>query len=248
MPQTLTGIVAVALTFMLAGLVKGVAGMGLPTVAMGVLGIGMAPKEAAALVVIPSLVTNVWQYSSGHQRLRVLSRTWPMLTAAAVMTWTAAGLLTRQGANSGAVWLGAALLAYAAATLANVRIRVPRRHEPWLSPAVGASTGIITGATGVFVIPAVPYLQALGFERDELVQALGLSFTVSTLALAGGLASHGAFRVGALEASTLCTLPALAGMGLGQWIRSRVNARTFRRLFLLCLLGIGVELIGHGLF
>jgi uncharacterized protein len=241
------GIVTITVTFVLAGVVKGVAGMGLPTVAMAVLGIGMAPKEAAALVVIPSLVTNLWQYSSGHQRLRVLSRTWPMLSATAVTTWMAAGLLTGQGADRGALWLGAALVAYAAATLANVQIHIPQRHEIWLSPTVGATTGMITGATGVFVIPAVPYLQALGFEGGELVQVLGLSFTVSTVALAAGLMGHGAFRVSALEASTLCTLPALAGMGLGQLIRSRVNARTFRRLFLICLLGIGAELIWHSL-
>jgi len=246
-PETLSGIVGVTLTFVLAGLVKGVAGMGLPTVVMGVLGIGMAPHKAAALLVIPSLVTNVWQSSFGRRLLRVLARTWPMLSVAAITTWMAAGLLTGRGADTGHLWLGSALVAYAAATLANFRICVPRRHEPWLSPAVGATTGIISGATGVFVIPAVPYLQALGFEAAELVQALGLSFTVSTLALAAGLAGHGAFPVGALEASTLCTLPALAGMSLGQLIRSRVDARTFRRLFLICLLGIGGELIGHSL-
>ncbi|HXR90153.1 MAG TPA: sulfite exporter TauE/SafE family protein [Steroidobacteraceae bacterium] len=248
MSETLAGIVAVTLTFVLAGVVKGAAGMGLPTVAMGVLGIGMAPREAAALVVIPSLVTNVWQYFSGARRLRVLSRTWSMLTGAAVTTWAACGLLAGQGNSSGALWLGAALVAYAAATLANFRIRIPSRYEIWLSPAAGAITGLVTGATGVFVIPAVPYLQALGFEGEELIQSLGLSFTVSTLALAGGLAGRGAFRVSALAASTLCTLPALAGMGLGQLIRSRVNARVFRRLFLICLLGIGAELIGRGVF
>ena len=56
-------------------------------------------------------------------------------------------------------------------------------------------TGIITAATGVFVIPAVPYLQAIGLEKDQLVQALGLSFTVSTLALAANIARAGALNV-----------------------------------------------------
>jgi hypothetical protein len=56
---------------------------------------------------------------------------------------------------------------------------------------VGAITGLTTAATGVFVIPAVPYLQAIGFEKEELVQALGLSFTVSTMALAFNVAFEG---------------------------------------------------------
>ena len=56
--QDLTVAVAViAFTFLVAGLVKGVVGMGLPTVAMGLLGLVMPPVQAAALLVVPSLVT-----------------------------------------------------------------------------------------------------------------------------------------------------------------------------------------------
>jgi uncharacterized membrane protein YfcA len=51
----------VALTFVLAGFVKGVIGLGLPTVGMGLLAIVMTPAQAAALLVAPSFITNVWQ-------------------------------------------------------------------------------------------------------------------------------------------------------------------------------------------
>ncbi|MDR8263643.1 sulfite exporter TauE/SafE family protein, partial [Acinetobacter baumannii] len=82
------------------------------------------------------------------------------------------------------------LIVYAGYALCSPVFQVSGRVEKWLSPLMGGLTGVITGATGVFVIPAVPWLQALGFRRDELVQALGLSFTLSTLALAAGLALH----------------------------------------------------------
>src|SRR5215472_15316406 len=104
-------------------------------------------------------------------------------------------------------------------------------NEGWLSPVVGAATGVITGATGVFVIPTVPYLQALELDKDDLVQALGLSFTVSTIALALGLASYGAFRATAVGVSLLCTGPTLLGMFAGQAVRARMDPRTFRLLF-----------------
>jgi uncharacterized membrane protein YfcA len=48
------------LTFFLAGIVQGVTGMGLPTVAMGLLGAFMSPVAAAGLLILPSFVTNVW--------------------------------------------------------------------------------------------------------------------------------------------------------------------------------------------
>jgi uncharacterized membrane protein YfcA len=112
---------------------------------------------------------------------------------------------------------------------------------------VGAATGIVTGATGVFVIPAVPYLQALGFDKDDLVQVLGLSFTVSTLALAAGLASRDMFEVTAAGTSALCTLPALLGMAIGQIIRARVDPKTFRLVFLIGLLLLGMDLMARSI-
>jgi uncharacterized membrane protein YfcA len=173
----------------------------------------------------------------------LLHRTWPMLLAIGLATWASAGLITGVGTEHATAWLGAALAAYAAVGLAKVRLSVPKRCERWLSPAVGALTGIVTGATGVFVIPAVPYLQALGFDKDDLVQVLGLSFTVSTIALAAGLASHDAFHITAAGASTLFIVPALAGMGIGQIIRSKVNPATFRLLFFIGLMLLGADLI-----
>jgi uncharacterized membrane protein YfcA len=120
---------------------------------------------------------------------------------------------------------------------------VPKRLEGRLSPWIGLSTGLVTGGTGVFVIPAVPYLQALGLDKDDLIQALGLSFTVSTIALAIGLTGGGAFRLENAAASLLAIVPALAGMGLGQVIRARVSAAVFRRWFLICLFLLGVQLL-----
>lgn len=231
----------IALTFVLAGIVKGVTGMGLPTVAVGLLGVFMAPVEAAALLIIPSLVTNIWQFVAGPNRAMLIRRLWSMLLAAFVATVIATGLIA--GGSTGHAALGLALIAYGIVGLTNVRIAVPRRTEGWLSPLIGAATGAVTGATAVFVIPAAPYLQALGLEKDDLVQALGLSFTVSTFALAAGLASHAAFHLPAAGASVLCTAPALAGMLLGQHIRARINAATFRLVFLIGLIALGADLM-----
>ena len=102
-------------------------------------------------------------------------------------------------------------------------------------------------ATGVFVIPAVPYLGSLGLERDDLIQAFGLSFTVSTLALAAGLAWHDALPLQAAATSLLALVPALAGMALGGWLRARVRPETFRLCFFVDLLALGGELAWRGL-
>lgn len=235
-------------TFLLAGLVKGVTGMGLPTVAMGLLGTAMAPAAAAAMLIIPSLLTNVWQLLAGPNAWSLVRRFWPMMLGIVLGTVGGAALLVKVDPLWSGLALGVALIGYAGYALLAPAFSIAARAEPWLSPAVGVLTGAITGATGVFVMPAVPYLQALRLDKDELVQALGLSFTVSTVALAAGLLLHGAFRVEQLGLSTLAIVPALTGMWLGQKIRSRISARRFRQCFLLFLLVLGLELASRPFF
>ncbi len=231
-----------AVTFLLAGFVKGMVGLGLPTVAMGLLGLAMAPAQAAALLVVPSLVTNLWQLFAGPRFGGLLRRLWPMMAGICLGTWAGAGLLTGADAGRATVALGAALVLYAVIGLAGPRLSVPARMERWWSAPVGAATGLVTAATGVFVIPAVPFLQALRLEKEDLVQALGLSFTVSTLALAAGLARDGALPLSAAGASLLALAPALLGMAAGQWLRLRVRPEAFRRWFFLGLLLLGLDL------
>jgi uncharacterized membrane protein YfcA len=237
----------VTATFLLAGFVKGVIGLGLPTVAVGLLGLTMPPAQAAALLVVPSLVTNLWQLFAGPRFGGLLRRLWPMLLAICLGTWAGAGLLTGGSAGRATTGLGAALVLYALLGLARWQLRVAQPWERPLSPAIGAVTGLVTAATGVFVLPAVPYLQALDLEREDLIQALGLSFTVSTLALAAGLGHDGAFDTTVLWHSGLAVLPALAGMGVGQWVRLRVRPALFRTCFFAGLLLLGADLVIRGL-
>ncbi|GJD59191.1 sulfite exporter TauE/SafE family protein [Methylobacterium dankookense] len=237
-----------AATFLLAGFVKGVIGLGLPTVAMGLLSTVMAPAQAAALLIVPSFTTNVWQLAAGPRFGALARRLWPMQAGIVLGTLAGSGFLQGNHAGQAAIALGLALVAYAVLGLAAIRFSVPPRAEAWLGPLVGLATGLVTAATGVFVIPAVPYLGALGLAKDELIQALGLSFTVSTIALALMLAGGGGFALGTAGASVAALAPALVGMVVGGWVRGRVSERVFRRCFFLGLLALGAHLAARLVF
>lgn len=235
-------LVFVAAVFALAGFVKGVVGLGLPTIAMGLLALAMPPAEAAAILVVPSLVTNLWQMLAGPALGTLLRRLWPMMLAVCLGTWAGLGWLGEE-AKLGAILLGAVLVLYAATGFATLRFSIGAAAQRWLGPGAGAVTGLVTAATGVFVVPAVPYLAAIGLARDELVQALGLSFTVSTLALAVNLGAAGAFA-GSLAVPTLAALAAAAvGMGVGQMLRARLSPAAFRVWFFAGLLVLGAYLV-----
>lgn len=117
------------------------------------------------------------------------------------------------------------------------------RQRRWLGASVGALVGVITGmvtaATAVFVIPLVAYLQALRLDKDEMVQALGLSFTVATLALTLRLQAAGALTLRS-PSTLVALLAAFAGLWLGTRLRARISSAAFQRsLFVVCI-GLGV--------
>lgn len=97
------------LIFIAAGLVKGVTGMGLPTVAMGLLGLLMPPQAAAALLVLPSLLTNLWQLLAGPALAQIVRRLWLMMTGIIIGTLAGSSLLIGLNPRWSALlgmWLG----------------------------------------------------------------------------------------------------------------------------------------------
>lgn len=232
----------VSLVFILAGLVKGMLGLGLPTVAVGILGLFMIPAQAAALLVVPTLATNIWQLATGP-KLGVLSRRlWPLLTGTVAGCWLAATLFADAPVRLATAVLGAALLIYGTIGLLKLPMRLPAAAEPWAGPLVGFATGIMGGISGNFAVPAVPYFGALDLDRDELVQTLGLFFTVAALALGAALAWHGVLSVGVAGNSVLALIPSAIGMGVGGWLRARIEPATFRKIFFVGLLVVGAQL------
>ena len=127
-------------------------------------------------------------------------------------------------------------------------LSVAPRNEKWIGGIVGLATGVISAATGVQVMPSMPYLQAIGMEKDELVQALGVFFTVATLALSINLTSSGLLRASTALPGSIAMACSFAGMFTGQALRSRLPAQAFRRAFLVAMILLGLYLAGAAIY
>ena len=79
----------IAVAFVLAGFVKGVVGVGLPAVSLGLLAAFIGLKEAMALMLVPAFLTNLWQSFTGGSVLAVIRRFWSLLVAGALGVWVA---------------------------------------------------------------------------------------------------------------------------------------------------------------
>jgi uncharacterized membrane protein YfcA len=229
----------VAATFLLAGGVKGVIGLGLPTVSLGILTAAIDLPTAMALLLVPSFVTNLWQGVVGGRFIEIMGRLWPFLILA-VITVPVGGLaLARLDLALLSGLLGFLLVAYGLISLAGFRLSIPATREVWAGPAFGLVNGVLTGMTGSFVVPGVMYLQALGLPRDTLIQAMGILFTLSTAALGIALGRNNLLTVELGWLSAAAVIPAILGMVLGQKLRSLLSEQLFRRIFFASLLVLG---------
>lgn len=231
----------VALILTLAGLVKGVTAMGLPTLGMGLLSLLMPPAEAAAILIAPTLLTNIVQFSTGPRIGPVLRRFWPMGLATFAGTLVGGAWLGGLDSHLAPAVLGGTLFAYGLLGLGRFGFHTPAAREPWLSPLMGLASGLLTGTTGVTVMPAAPYLQSLGLEREDLVQAMGLSFSMGSFGLIAALSTRDAPLTSwhALLVTAAALVPAFAGMEIGRRVRLAISQQAFRNCFFagLALLG-----------
>ena len=243
-----TTIAAIAGTFLLAGGVKGVIGLGLPTVSLGLLTATFDLTTAMALLIVPSFVTNLWQALAGGNGRELLLRIWPFLLMATATVWLGATALTRLDLSLLSALLGGLLVAYSTLNLAGVRLKIAAQRENWAGPLFGTANGILTGMTGSFVVPGVMFLQGIGLSRDMLVQAMGMLFTTSTLALALALQNNSLLTTQLSLVSGAAVIPAVVGMVAGQRIRRNLSEARFRQTFFIAMLVLGLYIIAKAVF
>ena len=112
---------------------------------------------------------------------------------------------------------------------------------------VGLVTGVISASTGVQVIPSMPFMQAIGMEKDELVQALGVFFTVAALALSVNVSAAGLLTSATAVPGAIAMAGSFAGMFVGQTVRSKMPTEAFRRWFLVAMIFLGFYLAGSAI-
>jgi uncharacterized membrane protein YfcA len=163
-----------------------------------------------------------------------------MMLAVALGTSTTIGLLTGSSTWLANAILGAVLAAYGVYGLIAARFEIRPQSERWLSPLVGLITGALSGATGVFAVPMLPYLNSLKLDKEELIQIVAIAACAATLSIALALLVSGRFNATALAGDSVLALAVAAGgMSVGQYVRRRLEPAVFRRWFFVGLLVLG---------
>jgi uncharacterized membrane protein YfcA len=228
-----------AVAFTLAGFVKGVVGFGFPVITLIILTLTIGLLDALAIIVIPTIVTNVWQGLSGPYLKDIARRMGLYILVSATFIWLTSAYLTVVDIRWPTAMLGGVLFIFALSRLLNVRLSVSPRWERPLSVPLGAINGMLTGMTGSFMVPSVLFMQAMGFQRDMLVQAMGVFFAISTMMLALSLGRNDLISMEHLQLSLFALVPSIFGLYIGRWIRLRINEERFQQVFLISVLLLG---------
>lgn len=228
---------------LLAGLIKGITGIGYSTCALPFLSVAVGLRNAMALVVAPAIASNVAVLFGGNEVRRVAARFWPFYASTVPGIALGTYLFSGIDADVATQILGALTLAYVMLALARPSMRMaPRLERPLALPA-GFLNGVVTGTTGSQVMPLMPYFMALRLKPEEQVQAINLSVTLASVILGAAMLVAGVMSSELALASLVATAPAMAGVGAGNIVRPALSAATFRFLSLMMLTSIGTSLL-----
>ena len=226
--------------FLLAGTVKGLVGLGLPTIVIALTTLVLPLTESVALIALPTIFTNVWQAAVGGQFRTILRRQWPLIVTLAISLYVTMWLVGQKGPNWAFLVLAVVLIVYSGLGLLRIRLHIHADLEKPLAPLIGVVSGFVAGLVGVPIIPLMPYLQGLDIKPSELVQTLGVVLCATSLTLTSSLLFFGLLDGPRAVVSAVAVVPALAGMWVGQQVRLRLSVEQFRLAVFWALLLTGV--------
>jgi len=226
--------------FLVAGTVKGLVGLGLPTITIALTSLVLPLPEAIALITLPTIVSNTWQAAVGGKFGIIVRRQWPLIVPLAIVLYLTVWLIGQKGPDWAFLVLAAVLILYSSLGLLRIRLHIHADLERPLAPVIGVVSGFVGGLVGVPVVPLMPYLQGLDIKPTELVQTLGVVLVATSITLTLSLLQFGLLDGPRALVSAAAVVPALAGMWLGQQIRRRLSVEQFRLAVFWALLLTGV--------
>ncbi|MEE2746047.1 MAG: sulfite exporter TauE/SafE family protein [Pseudomonadota bacterium] len=242
LPQIET-VILITIVFLIAGFVKGVIGLGLPSIALALLTATLGLTSAMAILVLPSLFTNLWQGVYGGKFFATLKEIRVYIVIACLATWVGTEVLTSTNPAKLSILLGLILAFYAVASLTGFELKLKNFNKIPVAIVFGSVSGTLTGMTGSFVFPAVIYLQTLNLPPRQFIQAMGITFTMATLSLGASLGGQGFLPIDLIFLSAIALVPSFVGLAIGNYVRGKLNDHFFKRVFFVGLLLVGLIII-----
>jgi len=238
---------AIIFSFLVAGAVKGLVGIGLPTILLVLNSQFLDPRLAISIALIPIAVTNAWQVFHSGEIVRAFKEYLPFLLVSLPVVWFTATFSTNIPNSTMYLLTGVAVVGFVAASvLSNGLNKYRPNNDLFLQAPSGLATGLIGGATSIWAPAIIIFLSVRGAVKDEFVRASGLLIFLSCIPLTAGYFRSGALTPELATTSLALLAPTILGFQMGAVIRSRLSERTFWNVLLISFLLMGGNLIRKG--
>lgn len=241
-------LIGALLVMLIGGFIKGVVGFALPMITVSGIGSFMPVDWAILALLLPGLITNVWQsLRSGVTSAREsLHRYWRIFLVMPLVLALAAQVFTLLPESVLFIVLGLIVMSFACVELSGFRGKVS--GSPKLEYVAAVCGGVSGGLSGVWGPPIMIYLLAKDVQKIEFIQTMGMVFLIGAVVLNLSHIQSGILSFHSAPFSALMIVPALLGMWLGYKLQDRLDQVKFRRATLFVLLFAGLNLLRRGIF
>lgn len=237
------------LVTLLGGFVKGAVGFAMPLIMVSGMGIAIAPELIIAGIVLPIVVSNIWQVGrAGMGQARdAVQEHWRYIVLVCVMILVSAQFLRRIPTDTLFIVLGVPVVILCAIQIAGWRPVVSARMRRPVEWVAGIASGILGGLTGTWGPPTVLYLLAIGTPRDRQMSVQGVIYGLGSVMLLAGHLQSGVLNAQTWPFSAALVVPGMMGMWLGFKLGDRFDPDLFRKVTLWVLVIAGINLVRRGL-
>jgi uncharacterized membrane protein YfcA len=225
--------------YALCGVIKGSIGFGMPTVSISLLAFVLDIKIIIALILIPTLIVNIYQLSRGGNFIKIIKETKFFLIFSTVFIYPGAYLLKTLDSSYIILFIALILISNSALYLLKINIKIPFHDKSITQIIVGSLNGVVIGMTSIYTMPLVFLLQSLNYNKNTTIQFLGIAFFLYPL---GQLISFANFNLLSKEIiinSTIILIPIFFGLIIGQKLRQKISEDLFQKFFYIMLLFMG---------
>lgn len=247
------GVAAIMIAFavmLFAGFTKGAVGFGLPMICISGIGSVLPAEVAIATLILPGLVTNLWQSLRDGlgPAWASLRKYWRLNVVLLVSIYAFAQLVVIIPEAALFIILGVGITFFVSLQIVGWIPYIPARISVKIQPVIGLISGFFGGLSGVWGPPILLYLLSQKTPKTEMIRVQGISFLVGAIVLTGAHLQSGLLDKVTTPFSAWMMVPAMAGMAIGFKVQDKLDQVKFRKATLIVLAFAGLNLLRRGLF
>ena len=232
-----------ALGLLAGSTVKGVAGIGLPLVAVPLLTVLVNLKTAVTMTTVPIIGSNFVQSIQGGRFRHLVKRFWTLLVPLFVAIIVGTRLLVVLPERVLDLVIGIAIISIPLVLHFSPNIRVTRAHERWANPLIGIGSGLLGGISTFYGPPIMLYVFGMRLPKDEFIPTISLMYTVAGVGMLFGIYANRVATLSEIGVAFLMLIPTAIGMWVGRFIRVQLSERRFQQLIVAIYVITGVTFL-----